>query len=242
MAVASSLFCTLGLLAACAGHKQKPSAPSAAPPPLTTPYAAAAHAGASVYRLDSGASTVYVLVDKAGGLSGLGHRHVITVGGLRGFAQVKTNGSGQADLRFPVTALVVDPAAALKIYKHYSTPGAEDVAGTRDHMLGPVLDSIRYPWVTLHIQGMIGGMTHTLETVITLHGTRRILKIDGKFTRNGSRLTAQGNFSIKQSAFGITPYSIMLGALRVQDTLQIRYHLTFKTWCTTQPSTKGTTC
>lgn len=242
MAVASGLFCIFGMLAACAGHKQKQTALPATPPPLTTPYAAAAHASASVYRLDSGASTVHVLVDKAGPLSGLGHRHVITVGGLHGFAQINTSSRGQADLRFPTTALIVDPAAAQKIYMHYSTPSAEDVAGTRNHMLGPVLDSSRYPRVTLHIQGMIGEMSHTLETTITLHGVAHMLKINGKFTRSSSRLTAQGNFSIKQSAFGITPYSIMFGALRVKDTLQIHYHLIFKAWCTAPTSARGATC
>lgn len=195
-----------------------------------------------MYRLDSGASIVHVLVDKAGPFSGLGHRHVINVGGLRGFARLDATDVGQADLRFPVAMLAVDPATAKRIYPHYSMPSAEDVTGTRDHMLGPVLDSSRYPWVTLHIEGRIGGTAPVLDAVITLHGTQRKLKIGGKFTRTGSGLTAQGKFSIKQSAFGITPYSIMFGALRVKNALQIRYRLTFKAWCPAPPSVKGTTC
>ncbi|MGH8128833.1 MAG: YceI family protein [Gammaproteobacteria bacterium] len=241
-AAASVLFGALCILAACAGHERKPPPLVTAAPTLTASYAAAARAGASVYRLNAGASTVHVLVDKAGLFSGVGHRHVVTVAGLRGFARLDSNGAGHADLSFPVAALVPDPVAAQKIYPHYSMPSAEDIAGTRAHMLGPVLDSKRYPWVTLHIQGRIDGASPVLLAAITLHGIRHKLKIGGKFTRHGSDLTAQGEFSIKQSAFGITPYSVMLGALRVKDTLQIRYHLVFNAWCPAPPSAKGTTC
>lgn len=237
---AAGLLGTLCLLAACAGHPRKPApAAVAAPPPLTAPYAAAARAGATVYRLDAADSHVRVLVDKAGPLSGLGHRHVITVGGLRGFVEFDRKGKGRADLRFPVTALVVDPAAASKIYPRYSAPSDEDVAGTRKHMLGPVLDSRRYPWVTLHVQGILDGASPRPVAVITLHGASRKITLDGDFSRSGNRLTAQGAFSIKQSDYGITPYSIMMGALRVKDTLRIRYHLAFDAWCPAPSS--GTT-
>lgn len=183
-----------------------------------------------------------ILVGKAGPLSGLGHRHVVRVGGLRGFAKLDGKGHGQADLRFPVNALAVDPAAAQKLYAHYNMPSSKEVAGTRAHMLGPVLASSRYPRVTLHVTGRIGGTPPALDAAITLHGVRRTLKIGGAFTHTGSDLTARGRFSIKQSAFGITPYSVMLGALRVKDRLQIRYHLIFHAWCPAPPSARETTC
>ncbi len=240
---AASLLGTLCLLAACAGHPKEPApAAASAPPPLTAPYATAARAGAKVYRLDAGASHVQVLVDKAGPLSGLGHRHVVTVGGLRGFAEFDGDGKGRADLRFPVTALVVDPAAAKKIYPHYSAPSDEDVAGTRKHMLGPVLDSRRYPWVRLHIQGAIDGAAPRPTAVITLHGVSRKVALHGDFSRSATRLTAQGAFSLKQSDFGITPYSILMGALRVKDTLRIRYHLAFDAWCPAPSSGTPSKC
>lgn len=228
-AAKAGLIGALCLLGACAGHTGKP-APTA-PPPLTAPYAAAAREGISVYRLDAGQSQVRVLVDKAGPLSGLGHRHVITVGDLHGFAEFEANGRGRADLRFPVATLVVDPAAAKKIYPHYSMPSSEDVAGTRKHMLGPVLDSSRYPWVSLHVEGAITATAPAPRAVIALHGVSRTITLDGGSSRSGSRLTAQGEFTIKQSDFGITPYSVLGGALRVKDTLRIRYHLVFAAWC-----------
>ena len=233
----------LCLLAACAGHSTKPApVTQAAPPPLTAPYAAAARAGAEVYRLDAGDSYVRVLVDKAGPLSGLGHRHVITVAELRGFAKLDGNGHGQADLRFPVTALTVDPAAAKKIYPDFKSPSEEDIVGTRKHMLGPVLDSSRYPRVLLHVQGTLDGSATGLAVTISLHGIRRTIHVAGSLTRNGPRLEADGEFPVKQSDFDITPYSIMMGALRVRNTIRIRYHLIFSTWCAASSSSKVPTC
>lgn len=243
LTAAGTLLGALCLLAACAGRSTKPPSPSEqAPPPLTAPYAASARSGARIYRLDARDSTVWVLVGKAGPLSSLGHRHVITVGSLHGFAGVGENGNGHADLRFPVAALVVDPAAAAKTYPHYSAPSDEDVAGTRRHMLGPVLESNRYPWVLLHVQGRIGAPATPIEATITLHGVRRTMAIGGDFSLRGSRLTARGEFPIKQTDFDITPYSIMLGALRVKNTLRIRYHLIFKVWCPTASREKVSAC
>lgn len=241
---ASSLLLVSSLLAACAGHRQQPlPVTTAVPPSLTASYAAAARAGAGVYRLDAPASTVWIRVGKAGPLAALGHRHVISVGRLYGFARLDATGTGQADLRFPVAALAVDTAAAEKRYHHYSRPTAKDIAGTRAHMLGSgVLDRVHYPWVSLHIHATLGKTSRVLTATITLHGIQRTLEIANHFTHSGSHLSAQGEFSIKQSNFNITPYAILLGALQVKDTIRIRYHLVFNVWCPNLPPAKAPTC
>ncbi len=242
---ASGLLVAFSLLAACAGHRRKPLPPPAAavPPSLTASYAAAARAGARVYRLDTQTSTVWILVGKAGPLAAFGHRHVIGVGRLYGFARLDATGTGQADLRFPVAALAVDTAAAEKRYHYYSRPTAKGIVGTRAHMLGSrVLDRTHYPWVSLHIRGTLGKISRALTATITLHGIQRTLEIAGHFVPSGSHLSAQGEFSIKQSAFNITPYAILLGALQVKDTIRIRYHLVFNAWCPNLPPAKTPTC
>ena len=194
-----------------------------------------------VYRLDAGDSQVLVLVDKAGPLSGLGHRHVITVGDLQGFAKLDGKGHGQADLRFPVTALTVDPAVAKTIYPDFSSPSKEDIAGTRKHMLGPVLDSSRYPRVLLHVKGTLAGSA-PVSVTISLHGVQRTIPVTGPFTRNGAKLAARGEFPVKQSDFDITPYSILMGALRVKNAIRIRYDLIFRAWCAAGSPNKVPTC
>lgn len=231
--LAGSLCVALLLLGACA-ERRTPAAKAAPPPPLTAPYAAAARAGARVYRLDAAISTVYVLVGKAGPLAGFGHRHVFTVHHLRGFARLAANGAGEAELRFPVTALVLNPAAAQKIFKNYKAPDQADMAGTRAHMF-EVLDPRRYPWVRIRVRGRIG--THApAQASISLHGERHAYKIMGTFLRHDRHFTARGTFSIRQTDFGMKPYSILLGALRVKNTLTIRYHLRFDAWRPSSPT------
>jgi hypothetical protein len=40
---------------------------------------------------------------------------------------------------------------------------------------------------------------------------------------DGGRLTASGEFAIKQTDFGITPFTVALGALQVLDQLRIKF-------------------
>jgi hypothetical protein len=41
----------------------------------------------------------------------------------------------------------------------------------------------------------------------------------------GERLTASGEFDILQTDFGMKPFSVVLGALEVQDRLHVRFNL-----------------
>jgi len=38
-------------------------------------------------------------------------------------------------------------------------------------------------------------------------------------------LSASGSFELRQSALGLTPYSLMLGALQVQDAMTVKFRL-----------------
>lgn len=234
---AGLVACTL-LLAACTSPTvPAPSPARAAAPELTAPYAAAAEHGARVYRLDPDASQVLIFVGKTGALSGFGHEHVIRVGNLRGFALIEQNGHARADLLFPVASLSVDPPATRKALgppwsRHQ--PDSEARRGTRRNMLGPdALDATRYPRVHLVVTASLSPTTSAgaAATRIALHGVTRALDTPIDLHRSNRTLSARGHFKIKQTDFGIAPYSTLLGALRVKDALRIRYRLVLKSWC-----------
>lgn len=222
----------LAVAGGCAAHRP----PAANPPPgpgaaLTAPYAAAATAGHPVFRLDAAASHVYVLVGKAGPLAAAGHVHVVVPGDLRGFAELGP--TARADLVFAVGALAVDPPAARSaVGGEYAAPiDASARAGTRRHMLGPaVLDAKRYPRIRVAVRRS-GPAPGPVRVAISLHGETRELSVPAQVATTDGGLSATGSFTIRQSEFGIRPYSILLGALRVRDALQIRYHLVFRPWC-----------
>ncbi len=241
LGLAAPFVCAL-LFAACTNSTTPaPSPTHAAPPELTAPYAAAARSGARVYRLDPDASQVLIFVGKSGALSGLGHEHVIRVARLRGFALIEPNGRARADLLFPATGLEVDPPATRKALgnpwsKHQ--PDTDSRHGTRHNMLGPdVLDAARYPRVHLVVTANLSPSPgkRTIATAITLHGVTRALDTPIDPHRTNRTVSVNGRFKIKQTDFGIAPYSALLGALRVKNTLGIRYHLVLASWCPPRP-------
>ncbi len=231
--VKAGLIAWLGLLGACAS--KPPSGTSkavSAPSPLTAPYAAQAKAGKSIYRLDRAKSNVWILVDKAGPLASFGHRHVIKVGRLEGFAAVAPDAATHADVRFPVASLEVDTPEALKRFGDDDIPSKADIKGTRAHMLGAsVLDASRYPWVSLQISiAQTNAGSEPVRATIRLHGQQKTLSLGTTLAHPARAWKVKGGFSIKQTEFGITPYSIMLGALRVKNQIEIRYDLVFVPW------------
>jgi polyisoprenoid-binding protein YceI len=94
-------------------------------------------------------------------------------------------------------------------------------------MLGPVLDAERYPVVTLHAELPADGR---LRVAITLHGTTRQLELPAAVQVDAAQVTANGTALLKQTDFGITPFSVGAGLLAVQDELEVRFHIVARRW------------
>jgi polyisoprenoid-binding protein YceI len=97
-----------------------------------------------------------------------------------------------------------------------------------------VLDVERYPTATFRITavtpldkqaaGQAGA--YQLEGKLTLRGKERPLKVKAKAEpgRNGA-LKMTGSFSLRQTDYGMTPYSALGGLARVADELEISAEL-----------------
>ena len=87
-----------------------------------------------------------------------------------------------------------------------------------------MLDAERYPEVTIRSVRMGGGLEAPQAIArITIRDVSRDVEIPAKIAREGGRLRASGAFDVKQSDFGMKPFSVGLGALEVQDRLHIRF-------------------
>ncbi|MFL6631605.1 MAG: YceI family protein [Massilia sp.] len=209
------------LLTACG----QPLAPPA-PGPVTDlgAYRAAAASGAAVYAVDPGASLIAVTVRRGGLMARLGHDHVVAGHALTGYA---APGMGRADVSFRLDQLTVDEPPLLRDAGIATSPSSEAVEGTRKNMLGPVLDAERYPVVTLHAELPADGR---LRVAVTLHGTTRRLELPATVQVDAAQLTASGTARLKQTDFGITPFSVGAGLLSVQDELEVRFHIVARRW------------
>jgi polyisoprenoid-binding protein YceI len=204
------------LLAAC----RQPLAP-----PMPGPQAdveadrAAVGSDAAIYAIDPGASLLTVTVRSAGLMARLGHDHVVASRTLAG--QVAP-GAGRADVTFRVDQMSVDEPQLLRDAGIDTQPSPQAVEGTRKNMLGPVLEAQRYPVVGLHAQQLADGR---LRVAVTLHGATRWLALPAAVRVDAAQVSARGTARLKQTEFGITPFSVGGGLLSVQDELEIRYHI-----------------
>lgn len=192
-------------------------------------YARAAARGERVYRLDPAQSTVVMRVYRAGALARFGHDHVVASRDVHGYVLLANDaGERRADLYAPLASLSVDEPA-LRAQAGFDTqPSQRDIEGTRRNMLAKVLEVGRFPFVSLHVDRVTGDPPMLeADAAVTLHGETRTqrmaLQLDAA---SAETIYARGHFSIKQTDFGIVPYSLFGGALSVGDRVDIEFDLT----------------
>ena len=214
-----SCLLALLLLAGCAIHAPAPP-PAAAPDTGAAWYQKAAQAGNKVYRIDAAQSLITVTVRRGGALARLGHDHVVASRTLEGFVAPD---AGRADFHFRLDQMTVDEPALRSAAGLDTQPSEDAIAGTRTNMLTRVLEAERYPVVLLHAE-RIGAADHVRLTV-TLHGVARSFDVPTVIAQAKNSLSASGVLRLLQTEFGITPMSIMAGAMTVQDPMELHFRI-----------------
>jgi hypothetical protein len=174
---------------------------------------------------------VRIHVFRAGRAARLGHNHVLAVPRLQGWAWLPGQGLDGAAfaLQFRLDELALDPPelrAALG--PGWATPlPPQAVAATRANMLGEGnLQAQRHPQVrlrSLQLAGELPKLAVELET--ELHGQRRRQWLPLQVQVDGARLDARGSLVLRQSDFGIEPFSVLGGLLAVRDELLVEFEL-----------------
>lgn len=222
----AALACA-ALLAACAPltPKAPPDGPAASQPtaPQTLPdayYRQLRAAGQPVLRIDAPRSLIAVTVRRGGTLARLGHDHVVASRTLEGYVAPQ---AGRSDFRFRLDQMSVDEEALRERAGLHSQPGADAIDGTRRNMLTKVLDAERHPYVLVRAER--GPSPGTLLADITLHGVTRRYTIPAVVSADARGASASGELTLRQSDFGIVPFSVLGGALAVEDQLELRFEI-----------------
>jgi hypothetical protein len=203
--------------------------PAQGPPPSAGP-AAAIPKGARLFDIDSQRSVVTIRVYRAGPLAKLGHNHLITSGGESGFAWQGREPAGSGfELHVPVRALVVDdPAARAAAGPDFAGSVPEAARdGTYQNLLRPeVLDGAKFPEVVVRSGGLGGTWDHPVAVAdLTLRGVTRRVEVPLELHETGGTLTVSGSFQIRQSDYGLTPFSVAGGAIQVADEVDLAFEL-----------------
>lgn len=188
------------------------------PPPPT---------GAAVYRIDAARSELRVLVFRAGPMARLGHDHVIRSRQLAGWIHL-SDGSSTASFRLeiPSDGFAVDDWQDRSAEgADFAEPVSEDAKqGTRHNMLGSaLLDAERHSLIivqSIGIEGSEPALTATVSIAVAGHETQQ--RIPFVLVRSATQLDASADFRLMQSSLGLTPFSIMMGALQVQDEMRVK--------------------
>ena len=217
------------LLAACVAPPMR----HGAPPSVGEP-AAAAHAAAGSYRIDASRSELKILVYRAGPLARFGHNHVMVNRAITGSVEWGEESLKSVRLVVPAAGFIVDdPQARREEGDEFAGEIPDDArTQTLHNMLSAaVLDADEYPEVTVRSvagsarQGAAPGGVWNATVTISIAGHESDVDVPLTLASDPDRLSASGSMELRQSALGLKPFSLMLGALQVQDALTIKFRI-----------------
>ena len=238
--------CLAGGLAGCptpprSAPAPKESAPSILPQPL--------HLGRP-YDVAADESLLTIRVYRGGPLAKAGHNHVIASHALRGSLYVPVDlAQSTFEIHLPVIELTVDePGLRADEHSDDFPPDVPDSAkeGTRHNMLSPaLLDGDQYPEILLQSErleriapGASAAGSPTVPNApeasvaqwlahiqVTVRDKTNTVVVPVHFEQRADVIEVSGEFPLKQSDLGLTPFSALLGALQVIDEMKIRFHV-----------------
>ena len=176
-----------------------------------------------VFRVDPTRSRVVIEVRRSGSLAQFGHDHVVASHDVAGYIAAD---DGRADLYIPLDALVVDEPALRTAAGFDTQPSLADIAGTRRNMLERVLETGRHPFALIAVNDRVAGAgPQRIRVAVTLRGITRSVDATAQFERAADEVLVAGALAIDQSAFGIAPFSVLGGAIAVQDRVNITFRI-----------------
>jgi YceI-like domain len=213
------------MLAGCAAYKSRQVGQ---PIPGESPWPTALRTPGKTYRIDEARSELRVLVYRAGPLARLGHNHVVVNRSLQGAAKVAGGRSGFW-LNVPARGFVVDERQARRDEGADFAADVPDDAksGTLEHMLSAaVLDAGQFPEISVTgIAGPLVAQPMVVAVTVRVAGHESTLEVPFTLDIDSGTLSASGSLELRQSTLGLTPYSLMLGALQVQDALTVKFKI-----------------
>jgi len=175
------------------------------------------------YVIDGRGSTLVVQASSTGLLSAFGHDPRLAVRDFQGDLEFDPGAANLDDVRLRLRMR----SDSLQVVDDISEKDREEIERRTQ---SEVLESERFPDVfyeVLRVTGSGNGERYwvALDGELTLHGMTRKLPVTARVLLNGSSLRASGEFSLRQSEFGIAPVTAAGGAIRVKDELKCTFDI-----------------
>lgn len=217
-------------LAACASPIApiNPATPDAALPawqPLQL------QSGEQALAVERAATRLRAYVFRAGAAGRLGHNHVLSAAKFE--AQVLLNEADIAASRLQLALRLDqlqldDPALRAELGGAFAKPlDDEAINGTRANMLGERgLQADRHPLLRLRSLKLVGEVPRLAALVeIELHGQRRQQWLALRVAEQAQQMNISGALVLRQTEFGLQPFSLLGGLLAVADEIVVEFEL-----------------
>lgn len=177
-------------------------------------------AGQDVYRVDPDSSLIEIHLEPGGFFSFLGDRHLIQApilrGHIRDYPEARAGGSA---------SLLIDAASLRVVDPHLSREVREEV---QQIMKGPqVLHVENYPQIAFHSEAVLPLVDGRLEIQgrLRLRGTEQPVRCVARLEGTPPPLRATGACRLRQTSFGIVPFSYRMGLVRVHDEIRVTFSI-----------------
>jgi polyisoprenoid-binding protein YceI len=178
----------------------------------------------SNYSVDPARSRVEIHVYKEGVFKAFGHDHEIAAKELAGQVQFDPAKIDQStvSLKIPTKSItVIDPGESEK--------DRHDVQATMEGE--KVLDVAKFPEITFTSTSVTSakktpdGWELTLAGKLSLHGVEKSVSFPLRVRADARELRGEGELSILQTDYGITPVKVGGGSVKVKDKLKITFNI-----------------
>ncbi len=174
------------------------------------------------FMIDVSGSRFTVQAFSTGLLSVFGHNPTISIRDFGGEIQFAPETYEGATLRLTLQTNAMEVLDEMK---------SDDRKKIEQLMYEDVLDIERFPTVAyeskkITVEKQTNDLLRAQATgELSFHGVTQPLSLDARITNLGTMLRISGEFSLRQSDYGIKPVSFAGGALRLKDELKFKFEL-----------------
>jgi polyisoprenoid-binding protein YceI len=194
---------------------------------LFVAVAAIAQSKTRTYTIVPWESSFWVFAGKSGLFSVLAHDHEIGVKSFTGRIVVPESGASGGSLELDIDAkslAVLDQKVS-----------EEDRKKIFDAMHNEVLESAKHQKITFKSVSVSGvkqtgndAYSFTLSGDLTLRGVTKRIAVPVALTITPQQLRATGKYTLKQTDFGIKPYSAAAGTIKVKNEVVVNFSIVAK--------------
>jgi polyisoprenoid-binding protein YceI len=178
--------------------------------------------GLVTFLIDRSAGRFTVEATATGLLSSFGHNPTIGIRKYEGEIECDPDSFDRARIRITVQTRAMEVLDEMK---------SDDRKKLEQEMYDSVLEVSRFPSAVFESKEIkVEKLSNELLKVhvtgdLTFHGVTRTLSFDARVTNMGTMLRISGDFLLRQSGYGIKPFSFAGGALKLKDDLKFNFEL-----------------